>query len=329
MPTSVVAYGVETNRVATGAYRAPGAPQATFALEQLVDELAGRLGIDPIELRRRNLVAADDEMADGTPWGVHRPRTSASTGSRRIRSIGIGRRSPTTKASGWPSGPGRAVASRPSRSAGSRRTAGSPSSPVSSTCPGRPPGSRRSPPRGSGSAGGHVSVVTADTASAPRSPMTGGSVITYSMGRAVQRATEALRDKILAYRGAHALEIDVADLELVDGVVRPKGTPGSGPDAGRDRRFASMASPASSSRSRGTAGSVPPVLAPLTSAHLVRVRVDPRDGRGRASSAMSSPRTSGGPSTRPSSRASSRVGRRRGSAGRCARRWSTTRRASS
>ena len=64
----VVAYGVETNRVGTGAYRAPGAPQATFALEQLIDELAGRLGLDPIELRRRNPVAPDDEMADGTPW---------------------------------------------------------------------------------------------------------------------------------------------------------------------------------------------------------------------------------------------------------------------
>jgi len=65
----VAAYGVETNRVPTGAYRAPGATQATFALEQLIDELAGRLGIDPIDLRRRNLVAPDDEMADGTPWG--------------------------------------------------------------------------------------------------------------------------------------------------------------------------------------------------------------------------------------------------------------------
>ena len=65
----VVAYGVETNRVGTGAYRAPGAPQATFALEQLSTSWPTRLGIDPIELRRRNLVAPDDEMADGTPWG--------------------------------------------------------------------------------------------------------------------------------------------------------------------------------------------------------------------------------------------------------------------
>ena len=38
-----------------------------------------------------------------------------------------------------------------------------------------------------------VSVIAADTASAPRSPVSGGSVITYSTGRAVQRATELAR----------------------------------------------------------------------------------------------------------------------------------------
>ena len=57
--------------------------------------------------------------------------------------------------------------------------------------------------------------------------MSGGSVITYSTGRAVQRATEALREKILAYASL-LLEIDVRDLEIVDGAVRPKGTPERG-----------------------------------------------------------------------------------------------------
>src|SRR6185312_15839287 len=52
---------------------------------------------------------------------------------------------------------------------------------------------------GLGIAAGDVSVITTDTAAAPRSPMSAGSVITYSTGRAVQLATDALRDKILAY----------------------------------------------------------------------------------------------------------------------------------
>ena len=47
-------YDVLTNRPKTAAYRAPGAPQAAFASEQVIDELAEKLGMDPIEFRLRN-----------------------------------------------------------------------------------------------------------------------------------------------------------------------------------------------------------------------------------------------------------------------------------
>jgi CO/xanthine dehydrogenase Mo-binding subunit len=129
---------------------------------------------------------------------------------------------------------------------------------------------------GLGIAAADVSVVAADTASAPRSPVSGGSVITYSTGRAVQRATDALREKIIAY-AALLLEIDVRDLELVDGTVRPRGTPERGvtlAEIGESLDgFASDFEPL-----EGHGGTVPPVLAPLTSAHLVHVRVDPDSG---------------------------------------------------
>jgi len=46
--------------------RAPGEAQGGFALESALDELAHRLGIDPIELRLRNFAAADPET--GLPW---------------------------------------------------------------------------------------------------------------------------------------------------------------------------------------------------------------------------------------------------------------------
>jgi CO/xanthine dehydrogenase Mo-binding subunit len=121
-----------------------------------------------------------------------------------------------------------------------------------------------------------VSVITADTATAPRSPGTGGSVITYSLGGAVQRATEALRVKILAY-AALTLEIDVADLELVGGVVRPKGTPDRGLSLAQIGDsldgWATDFEPL-----EGHGGTVPPVLAPLSAAHLVHVRVDRETG---------------------------------------------------
>ncbi|MHC4661034.1 MAG: xanthine dehydrogenase family protein molybdopterin-binding subunit [Planctomycetota bacterium] len=49
------AHMVYTNNPYAGAYRGYGNPQATFALEQNLDELAGAAGIDPLELRMRNL----------------------------------------------------------------------------------------------------------------------------------------------------------------------------------------------------------------------------------------------------------------------------------
>src|SRR5205823_12848404 len=44
---------VVTHKTPTGAYRAPGLPQAMFAGESLVDELAAKLGMDPMEVRKK------------------------------------------------------------------------------------------------------------------------------------------------------------------------------------------------------------------------------------------------------------------------------------
>ncbi|MGI9645671.1 MAG: xanthine dehydrogenase family protein molybdopterin-binding subunit [Ilumatobacteraceae bacterium] len=48
-----------TNTTPTGAYRGAGRPEATAMLERAVDQAALELGVDPIELRRRNLVTDD------------------------------------------------------------------------------------------------------------------------------------------------------------------------------------------------------------------------------------------------------------------------------
>jgi carbon-monoxide dehydrogenase large subunit len=49
---------VFTNTVPTGPYRGAGRPEANYALERLVDEAARVTGIDPVRLRRRNLIPA-------------------------------------------------------------------------------------------------------------------------------------------------------------------------------------------------------------------------------------------------------------------------------
>ncbi|MCA9795746.1 MAG: xanthine dehydrogenase family protein molybdopterin-binding subunit, partial [Candidatus Eremiobacteraeota bacterium] len=48
--------GVFTNKTPTDAYRGAGKPEATYYLERLMDRIAGRLELDPAEVRRRNFI---------------------------------------------------------------------------------------------------------------------------------------------------------------------------------------------------------------------------------------------------------------------------------
>jgi aerobic carbon-monoxide dehydrogenase large subunit len=52
--------GVITNRTPVGTYRGPGMTEVTFARERMLDMFAEHLGLDPVELRRRNLIAHDE-----------------------------------------------------------------------------------------------------------------------------------------------------------------------------------------------------------------------------------------------------------------------------
>ena len=62
---TVDGYDVVVNKPKTAAYRAPGAPNAAFAVEQAVDELAQKLSIDPIELRLKNAAKEGTRRVDG------------------------------------------------------------------------------------------------------------------------------------------------------------------------------------------------------------------------------------------------------------------------
>ncbi|MFI0405221.1 xanthine dehydrogenase family protein molybdopterin-binding subunit [Actinomadura sp. 3N508] len=52
--------GVFTTKTPTDAYRGAGRPEATYAIERMMDELAAELGVDPIEIRRRNWIAHEE-----------------------------------------------------------------------------------------------------------------------------------------------------------------------------------------------------------------------------------------------------------------------------
>lgn len=61
MPTAqIVSKAVFTNTTPTASYRGAGRPEAMFVIERLMDIAAAEIGIDRIELRRRNVIAEDD-----------------------------------------------------------------------------------------------------------------------------------------------------------------------------------------------------------------------------------------------------------------------------
>lgn len=271
----VRAYGVRTNRFGTGSYRGPGGPQAAFAIESLIDQLAEELGVDPIELRLRNLVADGDTMVDGETWPPLGHREVL--GAVAAHPLWVGRAAlPSDEGVGmalgaWPGGKEPAAALCRLNADGTLTVvtgvvdmSGTTSVFASIAA------------ETFGLSVDAVDVVSLDTDGAPQSPMSGGSVVTYSAGRAIREAAADARRQLLAY-AALEMEIDPADLEIVDGVVVPAGSP----DRGR-----SLTDLASELHDFGS--SHPPVeghatiaqksLAPSVAAHLAHVRLDRQTG---------------------------------------------------
>jgi len=58
-------YAVATNKVPCGAYRGFGQPQICFAQESAIDDLADKIGIDPIDFRLKNILKTGDKTATG------------------------------------------------------------------------------------------------------------------------------------------------------------------------------------------------------------------------------------------------------------------------
>ena len=66
---TVEVMGVLTNKPPTGPYRGAGGPETAFCMERTVELIAGDLGLDPVEVRRRNLIQADG-FPHTTPTGI-------------------------------------------------------------------------------------------------------------------------------------------------------------------------------------------------------------------------------------------------------------------
>jgi len=82
----IAARAVATNTPPNGAFRGFGAPQVAFAYEMQMEKIAARLGIDPLELRRINMLREGDITATGQRLGV-------SVGSAEVLNAAVDRSS--------------------------------------------------------------------------------------------------------------------------------------------------------------------------------------------------------------------------------------------
>jgi CO/xanthine dehydrogenase Mo-binding subunit len=121
-----------------------------------------------------------------------------------------------------------------------------------------------------------VRVVSADTSSAPFAGVSGGSKVTYTVGRAVQRAAEEVRERLLDV-ASEELEIATGDLEIVDGAVRAVGAPDRSLSV-EELAQKSLAWGGKYEPIEGHGGAAQPSPSPSAAAHLVHLRVDRETG---------------------------------------------------
>ncbi|MFJ3202251.1 molybdopterin-dependent oxidoreductase [Streptomyces sp. NPDC086989] len=108
----VDAYSVYTNCVPAGAFRGYGLGQVTFAVESAMDELARRLGMDPLVLREKNIIGPGEHMV--SPIGEEEDLHIASYGLDQclgvVRRALAGDTSAEEAPEGWLTGQGAAMA---------------------------------------------------------------------------------------------------------------------------------------------------------------------------------------------------------------------------
>jgi xanthine dehydrogenase YagR molybdenum-binding subunit len=221
-----MAFPLKVNLRAQNAFRAPGVVEGTTVFEQAVDELAAALGLDPLELRRRNhadvdqrggspysskhLLACYDRAADLAGWGDRdRLREPQPDGLRRgmgcATQIWWGGGGPPAHATVRLDGSGRAVVATGIQDIGT----------------GTLTSAQMVAAEELGLALAHVRAVGGDTAPNLYGPVAGGSQTTASAMPAVRSAAAKVRKTLLGL-AADVLEISADDLVVSDSRIRSR-----------------------------------------------------------------------------------------------------------
>jgi CO/xanthine dehydrogenase Mo-binding subunit len=270
----VTAIDVATHKTPVAAYRAPGAPQACFALESAIDEVARRLDMDPIELRLKNAPVEGDRLANGSRWPsigfrecllaarehpLYTAPAAPDEGVGLAAGVWLGGLEPAAAACRVDSDGTVLVQTGHADISGTDTTLAMIAGEVLGVAPER------------------VRIRHGDTETAPYAGMAGGSKTVYTVGQAVHEATIHARRQLLDI-AAEELEADVRDLELRDGEVSVRGVPESGMPigelAGLAARFGGRYRPV-----QGLGQSAQTNRSPMFTVQIARVRVDAATGR--------------------------------------------------
>ena len=224
-------YCVYTNTPPTGPYRGFGVPQVCWAYESQMDDIARRLGIDPLELRLKNLVQEGDQFVTGD----------------KLIAVGISDcLKGAAQAIGWQAkeeqkdrelkekvrGKGLAVMIKttmtPSNSSALVRLNADGSAVLLTSSVEIGQGTQTALAQivaeELGIAPERVSVTFPDTDVTPFDQSTSSSRTIFTMGSAARQAAGQIRKQLLEI-GAQVLEANVEDLELLNGNLQVKGAP--------------------------------------------------------------------------------------------------------
>ena len=210
-------YDVVANKPPVAAYRAPGAPIAAFACETVVDELAEKLGLEPIEFRVRNASKEGTRRVDGPVF----PKVG------NVEQLDAARESEHYQRNLEGPNRGRGVASGfwfniglQSSASISVQADGTISLVEGSTDIG---GTRASIAMQAAEVLGipaeDVDPSVGDTDSVGYTFLTGGSRTTFATGWAAYECAQEIKQKMIE-RASSIWDVDVADVDLVDGVFQ-------------------------------------------------------------------------------------------------------------
>ena len=244
--------GVFTTKTPTDAYRGAGRPEATFAIERMMDELAAELGMEPLELREKNWIK-HEEFPYTTIAGLEYDSGNYEAATARAKELfdydGLRREQQERRERNDPVQLGIGISTftemcglAPSRilAALNYVAGGWEQATVRMLPTGKAEVVTGSSPHGQGHVTAwsqiaadalgvpfeDIQVIHGDTRSSPNGMDTYGSRSLAVGGMAVLQAAERVVDKARLI-AAHQLECDPGDLEFDSGTFRVRGTPGA------------------------------------------------------------------------------------------------------